>query len=104
MLLWLNLLFLRCVVLIPFSTAFLGKYWAFDSGQTQARVPILVYAGNLIVAGLLLEAVWLYAQSKEWFVDWLYKPEDQYQIGRTSWRNALIPFLCIVAVFVCFFE
>ena len=53
-LLWLNLAFLMCLTFIPFSTAILGRY----PGE---RLSIIVYAGNLIVVGLLLYAIWWYA-------------------------------------------
>jgi uncharacterized membrane protein len=47
LLLWINMAFLMCITVIPFSTALLGKY------LTQ-QISVVVYALNLILVGIVL--------------------------------------------------
>lgn len=53
-LLWINIFFLMFVVMIPFSTALLGRYW-------QQQTALIIYGGNLIIIGLLVYTNWWYA-------------------------------------------
>ena len=53
LMLWLNIFFLLSVALIPFPTTLLIRY-----GETQ--LPVILYALNLIVAGVLLDLIWVY--------------------------------------------
>jgi uncharacterized membrane protein len=55
-LLWINIVFLLCVGLIPFSTALLGRY----PGRQPA---VIVYAGTLMLVGTMLLIHWRYAVS-----------------------------------------
>jgi len=61
-LLWLNLLFLLGIAFLPFPTALLGRY-----GNTQFAV--VFYATVLVVTGLLLVGLWLYATAGHRLVD-----------------------------------
>lgn len=54
-LLWINIFFLMCVALLPFSAGLLARY-----GRAE-REALIVYDINLIFAGLLLFAHWWYA-------------------------------------------
>jgi uncharacterized membrane protein len=54
LMLWLNILFLLSVALIPFPTTLLVRYGA-------AQIPIILFALNMIVGGVLLDLIWLYA-------------------------------------------
>lgn len=101
-LLWLNLLFLLSIVFIPFSTAFLGRYSTQDAMPDHARLAIVVYGANLIAAGLLLQAIWMYARARELLVSWLKDSKQKYQVGRTSFRNMFIPTLAAIALVVSF--
>ena len=51
---WLNILFLACVSLVPFSTKVLGRF-------PQDRLALILYGSNLIVIGLVLNWKWAYA-------------------------------------------
>ncbi|MCO5230989.1 MAG: TMEM175 family protein [Chitinophagales bacterium] len=51
---WINLLFLLCVTMLPFSTAFLGDYIDF-------KLAIFVYWMNIFLMGLMLFINWNYA-------------------------------------------
>lgn len=51
---WLNLMFFMCICFVPFSAGLLGSY-------PLEWVSIIIYAINLILNGLSLLAIWLYA-------------------------------------------
>ncbi|HRN49343.1 MAG TPA: TMEM175 family protein [Niabella sp.] len=51
---WLNLLFLLTVILLPFSTSFLGNY-------TNYKFPIAIYWLNIFLMGAMLYVHWAYA-------------------------------------------
>jgi uncharacterized membrane protein len=53
---WLNGLFLMVIASVPFSTGLFDAY-------PQAPLSVVVYAGTLAVARLLLTAVWWYASA-----------------------------------------
>jgi len=57
-LLWMNLAYLFVISLLPFPTAVLGDY-----GHTS--VAAILYASFMIVAGLLLAWMWLYAARRQ---------------------------------------
>jgi TMEM175 potassium channel family protein len=61
-LVWINLLFLLCIVVIPFPTTVLGEH-----GNAPAAV--ILYAGVLALTGLLQAAMWLYATHHSRLVD-----------------------------------
>ncbi len=53
-LLWLNIVFLLSVAFIPYPASLLVRY-----GDVQLAA--ILYAGNLIVGGVLLDVIWWYA-------------------------------------------
>ena len=61
-LLWINLLFLMCIVVIPYPTSVLGEH-----PGTQPAV--MLYAGVLATTGLLQAGIWLYATTGRRLVD-----------------------------------
>ena len=54
-LVWWNLLFLACVVSVPFATNFLWRDLSSPLGEA-------IYAINFVLMGLLLECLWQYAK------------------------------------------
>lgn len=54
MLIWMNMAFLLVISLLPFPTAVLAEY-----GHESAAV--ILYAGSMAVAGILLSSIWHYA-------------------------------------------
>jgi uncharacterized membrane protein len=54
-LVWLNVFFLLFVSLLPFSTAFMGRY-------IHQKVAVMFYFGNLLILALLLKVQWIYAE------------------------------------------
>jgi uncharacterized membrane protein len=61
-LMWINMIFLLFVVVIPFSTALLGRY-------LDNRFAILFYGTNLILVGLALQILWTYATTHHRLVE-----------------------------------
>lgn len=51
---WLNLGFLFCVTLMPFSTGLMGAF-------IEYRVSLLIYWGNILLLGIALLCTWRYA-------------------------------------------
>jgi len=66
--LWINIFFLMCVSIIPFSTGLLGQY-------PTARTALVVYGLNLIMVGGLLYAHWWYATRRYRLVEGDIHPE-----------------------------
>lgn len=87
-LLWINVAFLFCVTLIPFSTALLGRY------PTQ-QVAVVVYAVNLILVGAVLLTHWRYAVSHPGLVG---SDLDPVQVKLASRRILLAPAILVIAV------
>ncbi len=67
-LLWINNLFLMCVVLIPFSAGLLGQF-------RHEQVATAVYGCNLILASLSLQLLWTYATRNHRLVDKAINPQ-----------------------------
>ena len=55
--LWLNLFFMMCIVIMPFTASLISEY-----GQTA--IATIVYAANLAVASLLLAIIWWYSTGR----------------------------------------
>lgn len=55
--LWLNLLFLMCIVIMPFATSLISEY-----GETATAT--IVYAANLAVASLVMTVIWWYSTGR----------------------------------------
>ena len=56
-LMWINMLFLLTVGLVPFTTNLIA-----ESGGTLST---MIYAGAMVVSGLSLSAIWLYASANK---------------------------------------
>ena len=65
---WINIFFLMCTGLIPFSTALFGAYGA-------VRITALVYGANMFFGFLGLVALWMYATGRNRLVDSDFDPE-----------------------------
>ncbi len=93
-LLWINLLFMLFVVITPFSTGLLG---AFDDSRTA----IVVYGLNVMVLGLSLQAIWLYATHGRRLVS----PRLETRVIRSeAWRLMIMPSICAIAIATSFFS
>lgn len=87
-LLWLNILLLMCIVFLPFPTALLGQY-------PEQRVSIIIYAGTLVITGLVLQALWWYATSRYRLVD---RNIDPRLVQRATRRNLTAPLIYLLAI------
>lgn len=55
--LWLNLFFLMCIVIMPFTTSLISEY-------EETATATIVYAANLAVASLLMAVIWWYSTGR----------------------------------------
>jgi uncharacterized membrane protein len=93
-LLWLNLLLLMCIVFLPFPTAIVGKYPLQQSS-------VVIYGCTVILTGLALEALWLYATIDFRLVDKDISP----QLIRTATKkNMTGPIIYICSIGISFFS
>jgi uncharacterized membrane protein len=93
-LLWLNILLLMCIVFLPFPTALLGQY-------PEQRVSIIIYAGTLVITGLVLQALWWYATSRYRLVD---RNIDPRLVQRATRRNLTAPLIYLLAIGISVFS
>lgn len=93
-LVWLNLLFLLCIVVIPFPTTVLGEH-------ASAPAAVVLYAGVLALTGLLQTAIWLYATTRRRLVD---SGLDEGVFGKlvhhVVTRTLIPPFIFLLSIFV----
>ena len=83
--LWLNLLFLMCIVIMPFATSLISEY-----GETATAT--IVYAANLAVASLVLTVIWWYSAGRGQL---MIKGFD-IEVG----KHAVLANLCTTLVFL----
>ncbi len=88
--LWMNIFFLTCVSLIPFSTGLLGRYPA-------EQTALVVYGLNLILVGGFLFAMWWYATRGHRLVAQDIRPEI---VRLAKGRILMAPAASLVAVCV----
>jgi len=93
-LLWLNILLLMCIVFLPFPTALLGQY-------PEQRVSVIIYAGTLVLTGLVLQLLWWYATSGCRLVD---RTIDPRLVQRATRRNLTAPLLYLLAIGIALFS
>jgi uncharacterized membrane protein len=90
--LWINLAFLSCIALVPFSSALLGEY-------PSQRLAIDVYAANLTVAGTALYFHWWYATRNQRLVD---TNIDRDLVARTKGRVLVAPLAYLAVIGLSF--
>ncbi|HZD12856.1 MAG TPA: TMEM175 family protein [Candidatus Binatus sp.] len=91
-LLWVNLGFLMCVGLLPFSTVLLGRY---DTLQAA----VVVYGLNLMAVSLLLRVIWWYATNGGRLVDHDLDPH----VVRLAARRIIVgPIIFVVGITASF--
>lgn len=93
-LLWLNILLLMCIVFLPFPTALLRQY-------PEQRVSVIIYAGTLVITGLVLQSLWWYATSRYRLVD---RNIDPRLVQRATRRNLAAPLLYLLAIGISLFS
>ncbi len=91
-LLWINIFFMMCVALLPFSAELLSEYG-------QDHVSIIVYNINLILAELLLFVHWWYATRDNHLLSQEIDPFTRHIVYR---RILTPPALYLLAILVSF--
>ena len=86
-LLWLNLMFLLCLGLMPFSTALVGAYGDLTLGWG-------IYAVNMALIGFMLCALWRYAVAQQ-FVEVSLGPTLRRYV---TLRHVLLPALFLLSI------
>jgi len=101
-LLWLNVLFLLFVAFIPFSSGLLGEYGLAQQNINEAdsRFALIFYGSNLILCGLSLCAVWLYATAGRRMVDAELPSRAVRAVVRKCLQAPVIYLLAILAAFI----
>lgn len=93
-LLWLNLAFLFTVVLLPFSSGFLGQY----SSYSNLKLPYGVYTFNMCLTGLMNCWLWLYVSNpKRQMLSRIIAP-SRIRLG--LYRSLVIPVIFIISFLV----
>ncbi|MBA2285433.1 MAG: DUF1211 domain-containing protein [Ktedonobacteraceae bacterium] len=93
-LLWLNILFLMCIVFIPFPTALLGQY-------SDQRTSIIIYTGTLVITGLVLQSLWWYVTNNYRLVD---DEIDPQLVKKATRRNLMAPLIYLLAIGISFLK
>jgi uncharacterized membrane protein len=88
-LVWLNMLLLLLIAFQPFPTSVLGTY-----SSTPA---VTFYAGTLVVTGVLVLAMWVYATTNHRLVAHSLSAR---QIRRTTIGAAAAPLVFLVSIFI----
>jgi uncharacterized membrane protein len=121
--LYVNLLFLLFIVMLPFSTAVLGSNWSvpldatdkedagligwlfdravavgpLDADFWYIRIPFLIYALNLLLAGAAMYLLWWYIrEGKAGKVD----EDHRHEFEITTYKNWLIPGTTLLVVVI----
>ena len=95
-LLWLNLAFLFTVVLLPFSSGFLGEY----SSYPNLKLPYGVYTFNMCLTGFMNCWLWLYVSNpKRKMLSRVISPA---RIRLGLYRSLVIPVIFIISFIISF--
>ena len=95
-LLWLNLAFLFTVVLLPFSSGFLGEY----SSYPNLKLPYGVYTFNMCLTGLMNCWLWLYVSNPKRKM--LSREISPARIRLGLYRSLVIPVIFIISFLISF--
>lgn len=95
-LLWLNLGYLFTVVLLPFSSAFLGEYGSYSN----LKIPYAVYTFNMCLTGFMNCWLWLYVSNpKRRMLTRIISPA---RIRLGLYRSLIIPAVFLLSFLVFF--
>jgi len=89
-LLFINVIGLMFIALIPFSTLIVGDYG-------ELRIAALMFETNLLIAGLIMYAHWIYVTRERRLTDGKLEPHIVEFYKR---RNLVIPIISIIAIFL----
>lgn len=89
--LWLNTLFLMCIASLPFPTGLLGHY-------PNQQISVAIYAGTLLVTGIVLDILWWYATTHRLVDDEI----DANFIAFVHRYNRIAPALYLLSIVISF--
>lgn len=92
--LWLNTLFLMCIASLPFPTALLGHY-------PNQQISVVIYAGTLLITGIVLDLLWGYATTNRLIDD---ETNTAYFIAFVHRYNRIAPALYLLSIVISFFS
>ena len=92
-LLLINLLFLMWIVLMPFSSSLISEY-----GNQQ--IAVIIYAMHIIVSGLTLSWVWLYASRDPLLMDTAQLETREFRYNQL--RALVVPLIFLLSIGVSF--
>lgn len=96
-LLWLNLAFLFTVVLLPFSSGFLGEYSSYEN----LKLPYAIYTFNMCLTGFMNCWLWLYVSNpKRKMLSRVISPA---RIRLGLYRSLVIPVIFIISFLISLF-
>jgi uncharacterized membrane protein len=95
-LLWINLAFLFSVVLLPFSSGFIGEY----SSDMELWVPYAVYVGNICLTALMNCWLWLYISNQK--KQFLTHTISKTRVNLGLYRSLIIPAVFLLSLIVFF--
>ncbi len=96
-LLWLNLAFLFTVVLLPFSSGFLGQY----SSYQNLKLPYAVYTFNMVLTGIMNCWLWLYVSNPKRKM--LSRQISAARIRLGLYRSLVIPVIFFISFLLSLF-
>ncbi len=79
---------------LPFPTALLGQY-------PEQQVSVIIYAGTLVITGLVLQTLWWYATRHYRLVD---RNIDPRLVQRATRRNLTAPLVYLLAIGISVFS
>jgi len=91
---WINFMFLLCIVFMPVPTALEVRYGSF-------WVPTALYAATVAATGLLLTLLWLYASYHYRLID---QTLGQHSIRMATIRSLITPVIFLLSVPVAYFS
>ncbi len=92
-LVWINFVFLLCIVFIPFPTSVMvdyGTYW----------IPVSFYAASIAAAGLMLALLWQYVSRGYRLIDRATTPQE---IRSSTVRSLIVPAIFLSSIGVAYF-
>lgn len=95
-LLWINLAFLFSVVLLPFSSGFIGEY----SSDLNLYVPYAFYVANICLTGLMNCWLWLYISNPK--KQLLTHTISKTRVNLGLYRSLVIPSVFLLSLIVFF--
>jgi len=91
LLVWINFIFLLCIVFIPFPTALVVRY--------GYPISTAFYAASISVAGLVLALLWQYASYHHRLIDRALSPR---YINATAIRSFITPLVFLLSIPVAY--